>query len=269
MRCLSSYQDGENVVYEEKAGERDLEAMPRLADEHVPGKPDVMLSLIMKAHIAIKEATKEAQTPMVFWSTAPQKTSIVNIFRSSGINFTGFTYEPPPQVLQMRLLKLAIPDLKCIGHSYNPTYPPAILTRQELETADRLLKVPKTLDAFETSIAVMRDEGCSGFIVGPHELFNGNAKTIAEFAIKYRLAALSVQSSFPKAGGLAAYPLLSNGVWPAMALVVDRILKGEKPSDIPTERCFKSPLLLNLNAVRELGIELSATLIDKAEELIS
>ena len=268
------YKEGENVVYEEKAGERDLEAMPRLAGELVEWKPDVILSLMTNAHIAIKEATKETQTPVVFWSAAPQETGIVKSFRSSGTNFTGFTYEPPAQVLQLRLLKLAMPDLKCVGHLYNPTYPPAIPTRQELEIAGKLMnvevKVHETLslDAFETSISAMRDEGCGGFVVGPHELFNGNAKTIAELASKYGLAAVSVQSSIPKAGGLAAYtPPFERG-WPAMAFVIERILKGEKPADIPVERGFKSPLLINLKAAKELGIELPPTLIDEADELI-
>jgi len=268
------YKEGENVVYEEKAGERDLEAMPRLAQELVDWKPDVILSLMTNAHIAIKEATKETQTPVVFWSAAPQETGIIESFRRSGTNFTGFTYEPPAQVLQLRLLKLAIPDLECVGHLYNHTYPPAIPTRQELEIAGRLMnvevKVHETLrlEDFEKSISAMREEECDGFVVGPHELFNGNAKTIADLALKYRLAVVSAQNSVPKAGGLAAYaPPFARG-WPAMAPVIDRILKGEKPTDIPVERGFKSPLILNLKNAKELGLQLPPSLIDEADELI-
>jgi len=268
------YREGENVVYEEKAGKRDLEAMPRLAKELVDWKPDVILSLMTNAHIAIKAATKDTQTPVVFWSAAPQETGIIESFRRSGTNFTGFTYEPPAQVLQLRLLKLAIPDLKCVGHLYNHTYPPAIPTRQELETAGKLMNVEVNvqetlrLEDFETSIAAMREAGCDGFVVGPHELFNANAKTIADLALKHRLAVVSVQSSVPKAGGLAAYtPPFERG-WPAMAPVIDRILKGEKPTDIPVERGFKSPLVLNLKSAKELGLTLPPSLIDEADELI-
>ncbi len=269
------YEEGVNIVYTERAGNRNLAIMPQLAEEIVAWKPDVIVSMMTNAHVAVQKATEKNQIPVVLWSADPQQTGVVKKFRSSGTNFTGFTYEPYVQTLQVRLLKLAIPGIKCIGHLYNPTYAPAPSTMRDLVTAGKLfnvdVKVHETLrlEDFETSIAAMRAEGCDGFVVGPHELFNGNGAKIGELAQKYRLAAVSIQTSITNGGGLAAYSPPFRRGWPAASLMIDEILKkGTKPSDIPLERGFKSPLTLNLKAATALGLTLPDSLIDEADEII-
>lgn len=269
------YREGVNTVYEERVGNRDITVMPRIAEELVAWKPDVIISLMTNAHVAIQKATEHDQIPIVFWSADPLETGVIKGFRHSGTNFTGFSYEPYVQVLQLRLLKLAVPNIKCVGHLYNPTYAPAPATLRELEMAGKLMnvaiKVHETLrlEDFEKSIAAMRAEGCDGFVVGPHELFNGNGARIGALALKYRLAAVSIQDSITAGGGLATYGPPFEAGWTAMAPVIDRILqKGAKPSDIPIERSFKSPLTINLKAAKALGLTLPPTLIEEADRLI-
>ncbi len=115
----------------------------------------------------------------------------------------------------------------------------------------------------------MRAEGCDGFVVGPHELFNGNGAKIGELAQKYRLAAVSIQTSITNGGGLAAFSPPSGRGWGAGALMIDEILKkGPKPTDIPLERGFKSPLTINLKAAKALGLTLPDSLIDEADVLV-
>jgi len=268
------YKEGVNVVYESRAGLRDKEATKRYAREIVAWKPDLIISLMTNAHVAVQEATKDTHTPVVFWSADPLETGIIKSYRKPGTNFTGFSYEPFTQDLEVRLLKLAIPGIKCIGHLYNHTYAPAPGTVRNLVRAGQLMGVPiklhEVLDEsrIEEQIAAISAEGCGGFVVGPHEMLNRNGQKIGQLALKYHLAAVSIQTSVTEGGGLAAYsPPFEQG-WTAMADVIDRILKGADPATIPIARRFKSPLLLNLKAARELGLKLPPELIDEADDVI-
>jgi len=268
------YVEGKNVVYEGRAGNRDLAAMDKAAAELVAWKPDLIVSLMTNAHIAVQKATVRNPIPVVFWSADPLQTGVINSFRKPGTNFTGFSYEADTQLLEMRLLKLAIPGIRCVGHLYNHTYAPAPSTLRELRAAGALLNLPVKVyevlekDRLEPALAQMRADGCDGFVVGPHELFNGNGALIGQLALKYRLAAVSIQISITRGGGLATYaPPFARG-WPAMAPVVDRLLHGVKPGDIPIERGLKSPLTINLKTANALGLTLSDQLIDEADEVI-
>ncbi len=268
------YREGENVIYEERAGNRNLAVMDREAQELVAWKPDLIISLMTNAHVAVKRATANNHIPVVLWSADPLQTGVINSFRGPGTNFTGFTYEPYTQVLEVRFLKLAVPGIRCIGHLYNHTYAPAPSTRRDLVAAGELMDVPVRVyevlekSGLEPAIAHMKADGCDGFVVGPHELFNGNGALIGQLALKYGLAAVGIQTSVTKGGGLATFsPPFSRG-WAAMAPVIDRLLKGADPATIPIERGLKSPLTVNLKAARELGLTLPQELIDEADELI-
>lgn len=269
------YREGENVIYESRAGNRDMGATERAAHELVAWKPDLIISLMTNAHVVVQQATRETQTPVVFWSADPYETGVIRSFRRPGTNFTGFSYEAHTVDLQVRLLKLAVPGLKCVGHLYNHTYAPEAGTMRSFVRAAQIMGLGVTLqevlydDEIEARIAAIAAAGCGGFVVGPHELLNRNGQKIGQLALKYRLAAVSIQTSIVQGGGLASYsPPFERG-WTAMAGVIDRILrKGENPAEIPVERGFKSPLLLNLRAARELGLSLPADLVDEADEVI-
>lgn len=268
------YREGANVIYEERAGNRDLAAMDRHAQELVAWKPDLIVSLMTNAHVAVQKATAHNPIPVVLWSADPLQTGVIKSFRKPGTNFTGFSYEPHTQALEVRFLKLAVPRIKCIGHLYNHTYAPAPSTMRDLKAAGALMNVPVKVyevlekDKLEPALAKMKADGCAGFIVGPHELFNGNGAMIGQLALKYKLAAVSIQTSITQGGGLAAFsPPFERG-WPAMAPVIDKLLKGANPANIPIERGFKSPLTINMKAARALGLTLPAQLIDEADTLI-
>ncbi|HTM95802.1 MAG TPA: ABC transporter substrate-binding protein [Croceibacterium sp.] len=268
------YREGENVIYREWSGNRDPAIMPRLAQELVAWKPDVILSMMTNAHVAVRDATRDAQIPVVLWSADPQETGVIQSFRHTGTNFTGFTYEPYQAILHLRFLKFAFPDLKCVGHLYNHTYAPAPSTLRDLKVAAGMMGIEVvvgealTKEEFEPQIAKFRDAGCQAFTVGPHELFNGNGRTIGELALKYRLGAISIQGSIVNGGGLAAYAPPHDRGWPVMASMADRILRGEKPQDIPVERRLGSPLIINLKTAKALGLSLPPSLIDEADRVI-
>lgn len=268
------YVEGQNTLYQMRAGERDITRMDAHARDLVAWEPDVIVSLMTNAHVAVQKATRARPIPVVLWSADPLETGVIESFRRPGTNFTGFSYEPHTQVLQVRLLKRAVPNLRCIGHLYNHTYAPAPSTRRQLEAAGALMNVPvKVYEVLEASqlpgaIAQMKVDGCGGFVVGPHELFNGNGAQIGQLALEHGLAAVSIQISVTRGGGLATFAPPFDKGWPAMAPVIDRLLHGADPAEIPVERGFKSPLTLNLAAARQLGLTLPPDLIDEADEVL-
>ena len=268
------YQEGVNVEYRESTGNRQIELMDGLAEELVAWQPDLIISLMTNAHVAMKKATQYDPIPVVLWSADPLETGVIESFRKPGTNFTGFTYEPYTQVLEVRFLKLAVPGIKCIGHLYNSTYAPAPSTMRELRAAGELMGVAINVhevleqEKLPEAIAQMAAEGCGGFVVGPHELFNRNGQLIGQLAQQHGLAAVSIQTSVTDGGGVAAFsPPFERG-WAAMVPVIDKLLHGANPAEIPVERGFKSPLTINLKATRQLGLELPASLIDEAEIVI-
>jgi putative ABC transport system substrate-binding protein len=263
-----------NVEYRDWSGDRDLEAMPRLAREAVAWKPDLILSMMTNAHVAVAEATKDQPIPTLLWSADPLETGVIKSFRKTGTNFSGFTYEPYQAVLHLRLLKLAIPNLSCVGHLYNRNYAPAPSTLRDLHVAAKLMGLglvegeALTKEEIAPAIASFRKAGCGGFTVGPHELLNGNGQLIGEEALRNGLAAVSIQTSIVRGGGLATYAPPHDKGWVAMAHMADRVLKGERPENIPVERRLGSPLTINLKAAKALGLTLPDSLIDEADFLI-
>lgn len=268
------YVEGKTVVYRSVAGNRDLAATQRLARELVEWKPDLIVSLMTNAHVAVQEATKEARIPVVFWSADPMETGVVKSFTRPGTNFTGFSNEAWLQDLELRALKWVMPEITCVGHLWNHTYAPAPSTLRNLERAGRLFNIRIVArealsdEEIQPAIEEFAREGCGGFIVGPHELLNRNGHRIGSLALANKLAAVSIQDSIVEGGGLIAYsPPFKHG-WKAMADVIDRILRGADPASIPVERGFASTMTLNLRAARELNLALPPELIDEANRII-
>jgi putative ABC transport system substrate-binding protein len=268
------YREGDNVVYRDWSGDRDAARMPALARAMVAWKPDLILSLMTGAHVAVREATRDDPVPVVLWSADPLETGVIESHRRPGTNFTGFSYTPWQPVLHLRLLKLAIPELRCVGHLWNRDYAPAPAALRDLRVAAGLMGLrliegeARSKAEIAPRIAAFRRAGCGAFTVGPHELLNGNGATIGALALEHGLAAVSIQTSIVRGGGLAAYPPPHDKGWIAMAAMADRILRGEKPQDMPIERRLGSPLILNLRAARALGLTLPPGLIDEADEII-
>jgi putative tryptophan/tyrosine transport system substrate-binding protein len=268
------YREGGNTTFFERYGERNLDATKRFAVEMVEWKADIICSFIANANKAAQAATTVSQTPVVCWASFPLHEGLAQSYRRPGSNFTGFSYDPYSQLVKVRVLKLAVPNLKRVGYFYNHTYAPAKHTLPELQQAAEMMgldfKVYEALrqEDFEPTVAAMKRDGCGGVVVGPHEFFNANGAKLGRLFFEAGLPASGNQLSIVRAGGLAAYGASKQLGWRAMAHVVDRVLKGAKPADIPFERGFKSLMVLNVNAAKNLGLNLSPSLIAEADTII-
>ncbi len=272
LLAAKGYKEGVNVLYEFRAGNRDQAKIDAYARELVAWQPDLIIGQMTNANIAVAKAT--STIPVVFWSTDPVESGYVKSFSKPGTNFTGFSYEPDIQLLQLRVLKLVKPDIKKVAHLYNHTYAPAPSTLRELKAAGAMMGIEilvyetLTREEITPAFAKMKADGIEGVTIGPHELFNTNGPLLGGLAQQYKLPMIGCcQVSIARGGALASYSP-PNG-WPVMADRIDEILKGgAKPQDLPVVRWVKSPLTLNLKGAAAIGVTVPESLIDEAQTVI-
>lgn len=269
------YKENENTEYRSYEGKRDFAATVRHARALVEWQADVIVSYMSNSGVALREVTRESQTPVVAWSSDLKGAGLVNSYRSPGTNFTGANFEPYMQLVQLRFLKLAVPDLKCVGFFHNSTYAPADIELARARESAKLLELDlriyetPALENFEASLAQLGRDGCKGFVLGPHELFSRpeNFSIIGRFLREHRIAGVGQTVSVPEGGGVAAFPPSSDLSHPFLASYVHRILQGERPEDLPV-RAFKNRFILNLRTAKEIGLQIPSTLIEEADDVI-
>jgi putative ABC transport system substrate-binding protein len=122
--------------------------------------------------------------------------------------------------------------------------------------------------AVEPAIAAFAADGKGGLIVLPDPIFNTLRDSIVEWAARHRLPAISPFSFYARAGGLVSYGIDQIAQFRGAAQYVDRILKGEKPADLPVQAPTKFELVINLKTAKALGLEIPPTLLARADEVI-
>lgn len=270
------YQDGHNVVYDERYGERDKALTQRQVEEMLASGPDLICSFLTNPNIALKDtmAATGRNVPVLCWATDLKEAGLIESYRRPGGNFTGFTYEPFHQWLKVRLLKLAVAGLERVGHLYNPTYSPAPAVMRELRQAAESMGLEfriyeaRRLEQLQPAIDAMRADGCKGAVAGPHEFLNRNGEMLGKAFLAAGIAATGNQMSIARAGGLASFNPPKKRGWPLMAQVAERILQGTPPAEIPIERSLRGVLTLNLRTARALGLSLPENLVEEADVLI-
>ena len=267
---------GENVVIEYRFANGEMERLPALVAELVRLDVDVIVaSGGNPANLAAMKAT--TTIPIVMTSSVdPVGNGLVASLARPGGNVTGFSGDTGSEILGKRfeLLKEAIPNLSRVGILFNPDV--ALNGRRQAsitETARTLglTLVPveaRGLDALEQAFATMRRERAQAFVLqGDSVLFNYRGQ-IAEMALSNRLPAASVQRELAEAGLLMTYGADYRDLYRRTATIVDKILKGAKPADLPVEQPTKFELVINLKTAKALGITVPPTLLARADEVI-
>ena len=107
-----------------------------------------------------------------------------------------------------------------------------------------------------------------GLVILSAPLMNIYTPRIAEFALRLKLPSIYIDRSFPHAGGLMSYGPDFDDIWNRAATYIDRILKGEKPANLPVEQPIKFDLVINLKTAKALGLDIPPTLLARADEVI-
>ena len=267
------YIEGQNVELLIRWDEGQIERNRTLAIELLAAGVDIIVATTTQATLAAREATRAV--PIVaaaFGGGDPIELGLADSLRRPGGNITGIvlqTHLLPGKRLQ--LIKEAVPSISRLALFW---YDPRSLSKQDYDAAARTLNVE--LDAFEvdrpekfeTTFQSARELGADAVVLSQSAFFASHSVRIAELALKYRVPTMSGETGFAQLGGFMNYGPDIVDAWRKAATYVDRMLKGEKPGDLPMEQSVKFELAINLKTAKALGLALPPTLLARADEVI-
>jgi putative ABC transport system substrate-binding protein len=269
------YTEGKNLIFDFRSAEGHSERLPQLAAELVRTSPDVIVAGFgTLATQAAQAAT--ATTPIVFVSVGdPIGAGIVKSLNRPGANVTGIT----PQGTEMggkrlQLLEELIPGIRILAVFMNPETPFTMLALQELRVAanarGQRLEVfeIRSADQLSRSIEAAARVGATGVMTLEDPLLLDLRRQIAVLVTEFRLPAIYANREFAEAGGLLSYGPERRHLYRRAAELVDKILKGAKPADIPVERPTKFELVINVKTAKALGLDVPDRLLALADEVI-
>jgi putative ABC transport system substrate-binding protein len=266
---------GRNVRIEYRWGAGDLDRFRRYAAELVALSPDVVLASAGSIVGAFQQASRTV--PIVFVTTIdPVGGGWVESLSRPGTNATGFaSYEFSMSGKWLELLKEIAPGVKRVAVIRDPSVPAGSGGLAAIQTVAPSLSVELTpvgvRDAGEIERAITTfARGPNGglIMVGPPSSVQRHNDLIVALAARHRLPAIYPSSIFVISGGLMSYAPDRVDQYRRAASYVDRILKGEKPADLPVQAPTKYELAINLKTAKALGLEVPATLLARTDEVI-
>jgi putative tryptophan/tyrosine transport system substrate-binding protein len=269
------WTEGSNFQIELRWASDDPDRMKAFAKELVDLRPDAILSVTTPVTNAL---VRETQTiPIVIVTVADPIASgfVTNVGRPGG-NVTGFAlYEPSMGGKWLELLKRIAPGVTRVALLFNPTtsvpinfYMASIQAAASSFTVQASAAPVHAQDEIEGVIAALAGNLGAGLIAMP-DLFNTiNRDVIIAWTARYRIPAIYFFRSFADSGGLISYGPDFAEQYPLAAGYIDRILKGEKPGDLPIQMPIKVPLIINLRTANALGLDVPLGLLNAADEII-
>src|SRR5215510_8707965 len=267
------YEEGRNIAIEYRWAEGRYDRLPELTAELVKLKVDVLVTAGTPGALAAKQVT--STIPIVLAAVGdPVAAGIVDSIARPGGNVTGLTFFfVEICAKRVELIKEDIPALNRIAVLINPANPSHLLalpTMQGMASALGAELVPietKGLDDVAATIATMSARGARALVAIDDPLFLSIARQIAEFALQNSLPMIGFKPQ-AEAGALMDYGVDLADLYSRTATFVDKILKGTPPADLPIERAVKFELVVNLKTAKRLGIELPASVLIRADEVI-
>jgi putative tryptophan/tyrosine transport system substrate-binding protein len=268
----AGYVEGENVAIEYRWAEGDYNRLPALAIDLVRRQVKVIAAIDgLPSILAAKAAT--TTIPIVFFTGAdPVKYGLVASFNRPGGNITGLvTLNAALVPKRLELIHEVMPTVRTIALLVNPANPVAEgLVAEALAAARRLGAEVRTLHAsaeqdFDRVFAGLR---AGALVIGPDPFFNSRNEQLAALALRHLVASVFQYREFTASGGLMAYGTDLRDAWGQAGIMTGRILKGDKPAELPVQQVTKVELIINLKTAKTLGINVPLTLVGGADEII-
>jgi putative ABC transport system substrate-binding protein len=272
----AGYVDGRNVTIEYRWAEGQNDRLPTLAAELVQRRVAVIAATSTPAALAAKAAT--TSVPIVFETAAdPVQLGLVASLNRPEGNITGVTQtnvEVAPKRLE--LLHELFPDARVMAALVNPNNPAIAETiaNQMLAAAHTLGLDLHMINAssesdFEAVFAQVSQLRASGLVItGGDPFFVSRSRQLAALAARHAVPLVGAGREFVVAGGFIGYGADIVDAYRLTGGYVGRVLKGEKPSDLPVQQATKIELLINLKAAKALGVTVPLTLLGRADEVI-
>jgi len=267
----AGYVEGQNVTVEYRWAEGQYDRVPVIALELVSRGVAVIVANTPGA-LAIKSAV--TTIPIVFTTASdPVQIGLVASLARPGRNVTGATIcQSAPKQLEMA--HELLPTANSIDVLVNPTAPEIEVALREYDAAARALGLDlhvlhaSTARDLDTVFATLGQRRSAALVIGPDALFASNSQQLAALTAKYAVPAISFLREFPAAGGLMSYGGSLSDAYRLAGIYTGRILKGEKPADLPVQQTTKVELVINMKTAKALGITVPLTLRGRADEVI-
>ena len=266
--------EGRNVAIEYRWVEGQYDRLPAMASELVRNQVAVIVALSTPPALAAKAAT--ATIPIVFGATDdPVKVGLVASLARPGGNATGVHFFVSDLAAkQLGLLRELVPAVARIGLLVNPNHPNAEAVARDLTAAAAAIGVQidvvQASDSrgIEAAFATLVGNKAEGLVVAADPFFYSRRLQLATLATRHVIPAVYNAREYAEAGGLMTYGTSLREVFRHIGAYTSRILKGDKPADLPVVQSTKFEFVINLPTAKALGLEVPPTLIARADEVI-
>jgi putative ABC transport system substrate-binding protein len=269
----AGYVEGQNVAIEYRGAEGQFDRLPALAADLVSRRVSVIAAAPMSAALAAKRAT--STIPIVFTSGGdPVEFGLVASLNRPGGNITGvFQFAMALMPKRLEILREVAPKDASIAVLVRPNASSGSMLKELQAAATAVGQQIEVLNAqdgreIDAAVSSVVNKRVGALMLAPDPLFSIRRVQIVTLAARNALPTLYVSREFAEAGGLMSYGTNIEDVYRQMGAYTGRVLKGEKPADLPVVQPTKYELVLNLNTARALRIEVPPTLLARADEVI-
>lgn len=268
------YVEGQNLTIEFRDAEGKIERLPALAAELIRLNCDIIVTSGTEAAQTAKDVIKTIPVVMGFGADAVKRGIVADLARPGG-NITGLTNMGAELYgKRLELLKETVPKLSRVAFLWSPSNPESDDIVKETEPVAKFLRVGiqslevKGPDDIDGAFRAATKARANGLMVAAGGFFAFHRKRIVDLAEKSRLPALYPTERYVEAGGLMTYGEDRSEMFRRAAEIVDKILKGTKPAEIPVERPKKFDLVINLIAAKRIGFTVPPNVLVRATRVI-
>jgi len=272
----AGFIEGQNVLIEYRSAEDQADRLPALVADLVRRQVVLIVGNTPSAVAAAKAAT--TTVPIVFVTgNDPVINGLVASLNRPGGNTTGVSFLSSASVTKrLELLRQLVPKPGAIAMLVNPNSntPDTERELRDVQAAvqasgQKFLVVEASNDSdIETAFATFAEHGAVALFIGSHAFFNSRRERLAAVAVRHALPASYSLREFATAGGLMSYGTSITDAYRLGGIYAGRILKGEKPADLPVQQSTKFEFVLNLKTAKALGIDVPDRLLALADEVI-
>src|SRR5262245_15866534 len=270
----AGFVEGQNVTIQSAFAEGQFDRLPGLAADLVRRQVTAITALGVAATVAAKQVT--ATIPVIFYmGEDPVGLGLIPTFNRPGGNLTGVaTLSSAVMAKRLELLHEIVPRADVFAALINPKNPSAAASSKEAQDAAHTLGKnihivhASTAGELELAFATIAQLRVGGLLIAPDGLFIAYAAQVAALSLRHAIPTSHERRAFPDAGGLMSYGANQADGIRLAGLYTGRILKGEKPADLPVVQPTKFELVINLKTAHALGLEIPPTLLARADEVI-